>query len=362
MAIHMSDDWNNKICEPMCLFALARLPNCIYNGVIASVGARGTPRPIWVFQKLVRSSNWREEIRSRAEECLYNCYRSIHQEINARMPLDVGLRSPVLTNNGHEVTFNDLLNPKIVTSVHNVAKRHIDVNVIRDDMLIGGTKQRALSVFFSEEAEEYVYAGPVEGYAQIALAHVCSVYKKKATVFLAKQRNGKRHKFTKKAEELGGNVIEIGDQDKVAPLKAVQAAAEFYVSAKGPKTVLLPFGLHSEKFTKFLARQIASVLPDDLEKGPKRLWLVAGSATLLASFHILWPNTEFLVVQVGKKIYFDQLDGIKHKLYVSKEKFIHDAKSLPPYNAVKNYDAKLWQFVEEHGQSCDWIWNVGSDD
>eukprot|EP00041_Stephanoeca_diplocostata_P016950 m.336517 g.336517 ORF g.336517 m.336517 type:complete len:716 (-) comp20538_c0_seq2:373-2520(-) len=56
LALHMSDFGKNEICEPMCLFAEACLPRCLYSGIIASYGARGVPRPIYVFQKLPASA------------------------------------------------------------------------------------------------------------------------------------------------------------------------------------------------------------------------------------------------------------------------------------------------------------------
>lgn len=46
MAIHMSDDWEHSICEPMCLFGEAFLPRCQYCGIIASRGLRGVRRSL----------------------------------------------------------------------------------------------------------------------------------------------------------------------------------------------------------------------------------------------------------------------------------------------------------------------------
>jgi hypothetical protein len=110
-------------------------------------------------------------------------------------------------------------------------------------------------------------------------------------------------------------------------------------------------------------------------------------------------------MQVGKTIWPDQLDKIKHKVrllfpafrlplfcppslvlssfslsdlrictpflnssstpfwqmfYVSKESFGETAKRQPPYRSVPWYDAKLWVFVERFGKSGDFIWNVGA--
>jgi hypothetical protein len=48
-------------------------------------------------------------------------------------------------------------------------------------------------------------------------------------------------------------------------------------------------------------------------------------------------------------------------LYEAPESFYAVAELPPPYSSVRKYDAKLWRFVLQHGQSGDWIWNVGRD-
>ena len=52
MVIHLNDAHQMTICEPMCLFAEARLPGCKFDGVLGAMGgvSRKT-RPLWVFSK-----------------------------------------------------------------------------------------------------------------------------------------------------------------------------------------------------------------------------------------------------------------------------------------------------------------------
>jgi hypothetical protein len=47
--------------------------------------------------------------------------------------------------------------------------------------------------------------------------------------------------------------------------------------------------------------------------------------------------------------------------YVAPEKFWERALTQPPFPTVATYDAKLWQFVEQHGQEGDYVWNVAAD-
>jgi hypothetical protein len=302
------------------------------------------------------------------------------------------------------------LNPRMVVTRHRVSSnasgdtsKGFTVHVFRDDALVGGTKQRALAELLVGSSEkEFVYAGPVFGFAQIALAHTAKRCGKKATVVLARQPGGKFHPLTQHAKRRGAKVVEVRRPND---LKSVQRRAAEYVRTQNREcpgqTKLLPFGLHCEEFVEGLRRAVAAAMPplpapaeeggrtyECLQaggRGPERLWLVAGSATLLASFARLWPHTHFLVVQVGKKIWPDQLvrhapecpkmrgdDGwrlvcspacakFRSTLYVAPEPFADRAKSQPPYPSVSNYDAKLWQFVVAHGREGDFVWNVGAD-
>ena len=66
-----------------------------------------------------------------------------------------------------------LLNPPVVVKSASASDGR-NFKVFRDDVLVGGTKQRGLiHMILSRDSDEFVYAGPVFGFAQIALSHVC---------------------------------------------------------------------------------------------------------------------------------------------------------------------------------------------
>ena len=241
------------------------------------------------------------------------------------------------------------LNPPIIIENFKVEK-DFKVKVVRDDYLVGGTKQRSLSVFLDPKKEEYIYAGPSQGYAQVALAYLGSLNNKKTTIFL---RSGKETKLTKKAKSYGAKIIYVKPPNKLVD---IQDKAEKYAKKRKDR-LLLPFGLGSDDFIQDLAINIKQAW--GRKRKPKRMWIVAGSGTIVKSLSLIFPECMFLVVQVGKKIWPDQLEGFKNKLYVAKEKFWEDAKIQPPYESVSNYDAKLWSFVLKYGKNGDYIWNVG---
>eukprot|EP01117_Protostelium_nocturnum_P010623 TRINITY_DN3823_c0_g1_i1.p1 TRINITY_DN3823_c0_g1~~TRINITY_DN3823_c0_g1_i1.p1 ORF type:complete len:358 (-),score=121.47 TRINITY_DN3823_c0_g1_i1:806-1879(-) len=264
------------------------------------------------------------------------------------------------------VKTNEDTNPPIVLEdIENRNGRKL--KVIRDDLLIGGTKQRALIAYLSSRSsiDEFVYAGPVFGYAQIALGYASKLTGKKGTLFL--ESKDPLHPLTQKAKSFGAKVIQVGSR---ATLKQVQEESQNYVEREkreGRHIELLPFGLHDEEFINLLVKSIREAVekgsPELLreETTPKRMWLVVGSGTIMEALHRIWPQTHLLLVQVGKRVWPDQVEHIKHTLYVAPEKFWEISKRLPPYPSVSTYDAKLWQFVEDHGESGDFIWNVGKD-
>ena len=52
------------------------------------------------------------------------------------------------------------------------------------------------------------------------------------------------------------------------------------------------------------------------------------------------------------------IDRKRSDFYIAPEKFYEKAKLPPPYPSVPEYDAKVWQFVKNHGKPGDYIWNV----
>ncbi|EGD75670.1 hypothetical protein PTSG_07789 [Salpingoeca rosetta] len=276
----------------------------------------------------------------------------------------------------------ELLNPPVVLRPHTCVRadgQQVQVHVFRDDVLPGGTKQRAMAQAVMTIAEqelgdasavqEIVYAGPVEGFAQIAMAVVGKAMGIKATVFVASRRDRMLFHLTQRAKDQGADIHTVRPPNR---LKDVQQAAQVYVQerqAAGHKTLLMPFGLHCPPFLDSLERQLRVALPRPvLEQPPRRLWLVAGSAAILEVLARIFPTTEFMVVQVGKTIWPDlrgiEKDGTqryKSQLFVAEEKFWQVARFQPPYPSVRTYDAKLWQFVRQHAQPDDHVWNVASD-
>lgn len=272
------------------------------------------------------------------------------------------------------ITIKDIVNPPMVVEL--IFYQECKFTLLNDGVLIGGTKQRVIGQIIDKIPQKYiVYAGPEGGMAQVALSYCCALWNqfhknspethKKVVIFVQAPVNPhyeKNSPLCLLARELGADIC-FGTHYRT--LKDTQTSAEDFVAKMNQKTpesaILMPFGMKSDEFG------IAKIFEDALREAlkdiapPKRLWLVAGSGFILDILHKIYPDTAFMVVQVGKKIWEDQL-GAKDNLYIEKYKFTESVPKnlLPPYKSIPWYDAKLWEFVMKYGEDGDYIWNVGA--
>lgn len=218
------------------------------------------------------------------------------------------------------------------------------LQVVRDDLLPGGTKVRYMLPLLAEvEAREIVYASPAVGYAQIALAHVCRMLGKQAVIFVAKR--AQPHPRTLAAKAAGAIVYQVPN----GYLTAVTARARLYAQDRGAYHV--PWGVDVPAALEHFAAA-ARLIPDP----PAQVWACSGSGALVRGLQLAWPAASFHAVQVG---------GSTPKvgravLHVAPEKYEQRARRPPPFPSCDNYDAKVWQFAESGAADGALIWNVGA--
>jgi cysteine synthase len=224
--------------------------------------------------------------------------------------------------------------------------------VLDDGELIGGTKQRVVcEVMENLPQKTIVYAGPEGGMAQVALAYCGKEAGKSVHVFVQGNESSKPP-LSKFAESYGA-VIHYSTHGRT--LKETQAAADEFIKST-QDSVLMPLGMQNPEYSKILEENLRECLAD--VKPPKRLWLASGTGFILKILQKVWPDTDYMVVQVGKTIWPDQIRP-NDKLFVSPYKFNASAMKQPPYETIPWYDAKIWEFFILHGQSGDYIWNIG---
>jgi len=215
---------------------------------------------------------------------------------------------------------------------------HDGIIVVRDDRLPGGTKRRVLPCLIKDQKQEYVYASPVYGYAQIALAHSA----KHATIFCAERKTN--HPRTLEAKAAGAKIVEV----PCGYMSVVRARAKAYCAEHG--AVLLPFGLDVPEFIDALAAEASKI-----NYKPREVWTVAGSGVLSRALQAAWPKAKFFAVRVGA-----EPDAGRATVLQAPEKFENDAKMPPPFPSCSNYDAKAWRFVRASAKPGALFWNVAS--
>lgn len=216
---------------------------------------------------------------------------------------------------------------------------HDGIRVVRDDGFPGGTKARVLPRLLTG-APEFVYASPVQGYAQVALAYAALETGRRATVFCAQRKE--KHARTREAEAAGARIVEV----PTGYLTVVRARARSYCAVSGAR--LLPFGLDDPDFISGLAD-----LARRLRLHPREVWTVAGSGVLSRALQLAWPRATFHAVRVGAVP-----DVGRAIVHLAPEKFEQDAKAPPPFPSCGNYDAKAWQFITAQASKGAVFWNV----
>jgi hypothetical protein len=213
-------------------------------------------------------------------------------------------------------------------------ERHGHVLVVRDDLIPGGSKRRVIDRLLVG-GDEFVYASPAYGYAQIALAHACRAAGKRATIFTAKRSD--MHQRTREAAQAGARVVMV----PYGYLSNVKAKATAYCNATG--AILIPFGMDLPIFGEAFA-QIAAAIDTP---PPAEVWTVAGSGTLSRALQAAWPAAQFHAVRVGA----DPRAG-RAALHVAPERFEDDARDPPPF--------KAWQFIRKLAAPGALFWNVAA--
>lgn len=242
-----------------------------------------------------------------------------------------------------------------------LATKYGTVTVVRDDLLKGGTKQRAavpyLNDLLKNGIKEIVYASPFSGYAQVALAEACKIVGINCTIFACSE-NGAISKFSQLAKNSGAFVV-LSDSLEEAEKQSVL----YDVKNK----FKIPLGFNDPFYKNHLRESLAEqwkLICQKLGYTPSALWVPVGSGTLAETFRSVVPLfTKLICVDVRVLPTTDErilkIKELANSAYLSAPELFQDSSFLvPPIPSNRYYDAKLWQFVSTRASSLDVWWNV----
>jgi 1-aminocyclopropane-1-carboxylate deaminase/D-cysteine desulfhydrase-like pyridoxal-dependent ACC family enzyme len=233
---------------------------------------------------------------------------------------------------------------------------------VRDDLLVGGTKQRAAVPYIEKLIEEghrhFIYASPFSGFAQVALAYACKELGVDCTLFCEKDNDSLIHEFSMLAQSHGANIV------LCETLADASMKSQDYASLNHG-VMLIPLGFNDPHFKNLLKREISKHW-DTLKADFKivELWLPIGSGTLLSVFkEVVGPRVKLNGVNVNVLPDSDAriklITGDSNITYFqSRQKFHEPCINLPPIPSNLYYDAKLFDFLEAHASDGAFWWNV----
>jgi hypothetical protein len=237
------------------------------------------------------------------------------------------------------------------------------VTVVRDDLLPGGTKQRAVQAYLREAiaggTRSFVYASPAPGFAQVALAYVSQRLGVECVLF-CEQLGGDFHEFSLLAQEYGATIhpcasLEVAEKEATSYRDRVSACVKLPLGFADPSYMRI--------FHEMLAREW-SYVTDGLGYVPQRIWLPVGSATLGTVFRDFLPDDVTLHCVDVRVLQPDdhRIRGLAARpgvtWYRAEQDFLQPTDDPPPIPSNSYYDAKLWSFITEFGAHRDLWWNV----
>jgi len=232
---------------------------------------------------------------------------------------------------------------------------HYGISVLRDDLLIGGTKSILMSSIDNDaNIDEFVYASPVYGGFQIALSAYCKSVGKKATIFCSRRKE--RYPNTVKCIEYGANIIEVYP----GYLSVVEKRAREYCNGK-KNVKKLVFGARSDENINFIAERTRRVIKQ-LGKDPDEIWIAIGSGTLISGIlQGVSENVKVIGIQVGKDFIPDE-DYKNLTIIKYLKPFEYESKLKVDFPSMPNYDLKAFELCLNNNINCGdktvLFWNV----
>ena len=241
-----------------------------------------------------------------------------------------------------------MIDPRRWLDAPPVIERHGAIDVLRDDLLDGGTKMRFLP-FLVAGADEVVFGGPFCGGAPLALSVIAREGGPRATLFYAKRKA--LHPRQVRALRNGATIYQVPH----GYMSNVQAKARAYAAAHG--ALFLPLGFDVPAAEEPLAEMIAGVRR---RLGtPAQVWCAAGSGMLARNLARGFPGSAIHAVGVGLRSRHDaQAFPANVILTEAGMPFAKECRAWAPFPCDPNYDRKAWTAAALSARGTALFWNV----
>lgn len=229
-----------------------------------------------------------------------------------------------------------------------IIEQHNGVHVLRDDFLPGGTKSVFLPLLLEPDKDFYVYASPVYGGMQIALAAYAKSIGKQAVIFSAKRNIPFAN--TLKAKAAGAKVYQV----PFGYLSNCQAKAKEF--AENNNGQLIQFGADGPIAINAIAERMQQAI-QIIGQEPDEIFCAFGSGTLMKGIIAGTKAAKIIGVQVGATPAFEVPERCRIVRYP--KPFAYESKLQAPFNSCANYDLKAWEIcLAQKKGSCTFFWNV----
>ncbi len=222
-------------------------------------------------------------------------------------------------------------------------------NLIDDGEFEYGTKAKMGDFMISQVQEDtLVYVAPRTGYAPYSLTYLAKKYNKKLILFMPASKEASEHQL--RVIEEGAIPIFL----KTPAMPTINIWAKEF--AKKINAKYIPFGLKHEQVVAGGVKIFYEAFKD---KNIEELWTVFSTGVLSRTLQIALPNTKFNAVAVARNVQNGELG--RAKFYSYTKEFLKEADINTPFDCIKTYDAKGWEYMTKYGKQGDWFWNVAKN-
>jgi hypothetical protein len=219
-------------------------------------------------------------------------------------------------------------------------------NIIDDGEFQYGSKAKMGDFMISQVKEDaLVYVAPRTGYAPYSLTYLAKKYNKKLILFMPASKEASEHQL--RVIEDGATPIFL----KTPAMPTINGWAKDFAKKIGAKYI--PFGLKHEQVVAGGVKIFHEAFKDKIIPN---MWTVFSTGVLSRTLQIALPNTNFNAVAVARNVQPGELG--RAKFYTYHKEFLKEADIATPFDCIKTYDAKGWDYMKRYGHLKDWFWNV----